>query len=126
LPEPTKIHFLGSNNQPDNISIPTSFKTLLESKRVVSITLGFKSSEVGLVTLEGNFLNPCQGVASNCKFDGNLEEAHKFIATHSGRQMDGYACPDRCLSSGISRGCKSPNTYFYCNNPSGSCGNTCN
>jgi hypothetical protein len=121
-PEATKIELM----RPVDFTMPNDFKDLLVRNKVVSITFGFESAKVGLVTLDGNFLNPCSGVGSECKFDGHLEEAHMYIAKHSGQNMSGYACPDRCLSGGISRGCKSPNTFFYCNNPTGSCANACN
>lgn len=87
-------------------SSSTELRNYIQTNKIVAFTVGFKSGHAGLVSIDGNYLNPCgANTDSPCIYVApDLENVHGYIAEHSGQDVSGWPCKS-CNVGGKAHAC---------------------
>jgi hypothetical protein len=136
------------------LAIPQDFIETLKNMGITGITLGDKQGRIRLVTVDGNYVNPCnntEDVTANptpnpedirpCRFVADLGEAHLLIGNRSelaaseeltragklaptGTSALAAGC-GTCLGGGVTRVCDKATRKYTCFTKASLCSNNC-
>lgn len=115
------------------LKIPEAFLKALKEKGITGITLGNGSGEVRLLSINGDYINPCapksktsttgeKAVSAEstlpCRYQGGLGETHTLIASRSNMLVS--AC-GACIGGGIARNCSKAYNKWSCSTKATKC-----
>ena len=110
----------------DPIKIPDAFLSALKEKGITGITLGNGRGEVRLLSINGDYINPCAPKSKTgtvggkaiiaesilpCRYQGGLGETHTLIASRA--NLLASAC-GTCTGGGIARNCSIAFNKYNC------------
>jgi hypothetical protein len=141
-------------SEDEPLAIPQDFIETLKNMGITGITLGDKQGRIRLVTVDGNYVNPCnntEDVAANpttnsedirpCLFVADLGEAHLLIgnrlelAANEELTRAGKLAPTgssalaagcgTCQAGGVSRVCYKATNKYTCTTKANFCQTSC-